>query len=39
MKLATTTGDFYLFTKSNTESLRLIREAGFHYADMNFNKD
>ena len=39
MKLATTTGDFYQFTKSNTESLRLIREAGFHYADMNFNND
>ena len=36
MKLASTTGDFYGYTKSNAESLRLLREAGFRYADMNF---
>ena len=35
MKLASTTGDFYGYTGSNAESLRLLKEAGFHYADMN----
>ena len=35
MKLASTTGDFYGYTGSEKESLRLLREAGFHYADMN----
>ena len=36
MKLASTTGDFYRYTGSHGESLRLLREAGFRYADMNF---
>ena len=35
MKLASTTGDFYGYTGSDKESLRLLREAGFRYADMN----
>lgn len=36
MKLASSTGDFYGYTGSDTESLRLLKEAGFHYADFNF---
>ena len=32
MKLATSTGDFYYYTGSQKESLRLIRAAGFRYA-------
>lgn len=36
MKLATTTSDFYRYTGSSAESLRLIRAAGFKYADMSF---
>ncbi len=36
MKLATTTGDFYRYTGSAAESLKLLKESGFHYADMNF---
>ncbi len=39
MKLATTTGDFNSYTKSQRESLRLIREAGFRYADYSFGFD
>ena len=39
MKLATTTGDFNSYTGSQTESLRLIREAGFSYADYSFGHD
>ena len=39
MKLATTTGDFRLYTNSQAESLRLIREAGFLYADYGFGVD
>ncbi len=39
MKLATTTGDFYQHTGSQKESLKLIHEAGFRYADMNFGID
>lgn len=39
MKLATTTGDFTGYTKSQRESLRLIREAGFRYADYSFGFD
>ena len=36
MKLATTTSDFYPYTRSHAESLRLLRAAGFRYADMSF---
>lgn len=39
MKLATTTGDFNGYTGSQIESLRLIREAGFRYADYSFGHD
>ena len=39
MKLATTTGDFFSYTHSQTESLRHIRAAGFRYADYNFGSD
>lgn len=39
MKLATTTGNFYSYTHSQTESLKYIREAGFSYADYNFGSD
>lgn len=39
MKLATTTGDFSPFTKSQAEALAHIRKAGFKYADYNFGTD
>ncbi len=39
MKLATKTGDFHGYTNSQSESLRYIREAGFHYADYSFDLD
>lgn len=39
MKLATTTGDFFSYTGSQTECLKYIREAGFRYADYNFGCD
>lgn len=39
MKLATTTGDFNSYTHHQAESLRLIREAGFAYADYSFGLD
>ena len=39
MKLATTTGDFLSYTGSQSESLSLIRSAGFRYADYNFHFD
>ena len=39
MKLATTTGDFFSYTQSQSESLRHIRAAGFRYADYNFGPD
>ena len=39
MKLATTTGDFFSCTKSQTESMKYIRESGFLYADYNFGCD
>ena len=39
MKLATTTGDFFSYTNSQTESLSHIRKAGFRYADYAFGKD
>ena len=39
MKLATTTGDFGGYTSSQIEALRLVRQAGFHYADYNFGMD
>ena len=39
MKLATTTGDFYPYTKSQTEAMEYIRRAGFKYIDYNFGTD
>ena len=39
MKLATTTGDFSGYTRSQAESLGYIREAGFRYADYSFGMD
>lgn len=39
MKLATTTGDYSLYPISQSEALRHIRDAGFHYADYNFHCD
>ncbi len=39
MKLATSTGDFTSYTGSQIEALRLIREAGFRYADYSFGYD
>ena len=39
MKLATTTGDFGGYTSSQIEALRLVRAAGFRYADYNFGMD
>ena len=39
MKLATTTGDFFRYTRSQIQSLQLLREAGFRYADINFCGD
>ncbi|MBE6701648.1 MAG: sugar phosphate isomerase/epimerase [Ruminococcaceae bacterium] len=39
MKLATTTGDFNAYTDSQTESLKLIKNAGFKYADYSFGYD
>ena len=39
MKLATTTGDFFSYTHSQTASLKHIRDAGFKYADYNFGCD
>lgn len=39
MKLATTTGDLYKYTRSQAEAMRIIREAGFKYADYNFGND
>ncbi len=39
MKLATTTGDLWGYTRSQKESVRLIREAGFRYIDYSFGPD
>ena len=39
MKLATTTGDFYAYTRSQIKSLEHIRAAGFKYADYNFGAE
>lgn len=39
MKLATSTGDFFEYTHSQTEALRHIHQAGFSYADYNFGRD
>ena len=39
MKLATTTGDFSVYTDSQEVALAHIRAAGFKYADYNFGKD
>lgn len=39
MKLATTTGDFSAYTKSQEESMQYIQKAGFRYLDYNFCSD
>lgn len=39
MKLATTTGDFFRYTHSQTEAMKHIYDAGFRYADYNFGCD
>lgn len=39
MKLATTTGDFAAYTKTQSEALEHIRNAGFRYADYSFIRD
>ena len=39
MKLATTTGDFFSYTQSQSQSLAYIREAGFSCADYSFHAD
>ena len=39
MKIATTTGDFNGYTRSQIGSLELIRQAGFLYADYSFGFD
>ena len=39
MKLASTTGDFNAYTGSQTESLKLLKKAGFCYADYSFGYD
>jgi len=39
MKLATTTGDFFGYTKCQKAALTHIRESGFRYADYSFGCD
>ena len=39
MYLATTTGDFFSYTRSQREALRHIRAAGFRFADYSFGCD
>lgn len=39
MKLATTTGDFWYYTRYQPKSLECIREAGFKYADYSFGHE
>ena len=39
MKLATTTGDFALFTPSHAERLRHVYDAGFRYVDLSMYDD
>lgn len=39
MKLATTTGDFFSYTHSQTEAFAHIKKAGFRYVDYNFGRD
>ena len=39
MKLATTTGDYSLYARTQAESLEHIRRAGFRYADYDFCLD
>ena len=39
MKLATTTGGFFPYTKSQTEALKSLAQAGFRYADYSFIAD
>ena len=35
MKIATTTGDFHLYCKSDEERIRELHRAGFRYIDLN----
>ena len=39
MKLATTTGDFALFTPSHAERLRHVYDAEFRYVDLSMYDD
>ena len=39
MKLAARTADFFSYTGSQTESMALLRDAGFRYADYSFGCD
>lgn len=39
MKLATSTGDYQMYTSSQIEALTHIKTAGFNYADYNFGMD
>lgn len=39
MKLATTTGDFALYTNSQFEAMKYIHAAGFRYLDYSFGMD
>jgi len=39
MKLANTTGGLFLYTHSQTEALKCLRQAGFRYADYSFIAD
>ena len=39
MKLATTTGDFGAYAKSQMQSMEYIHQAGFRFLDYNFGLD
>ena len=39
MKLATTTGAFAAYTANQNDAIRYIHQAGFRYADYNFQMD
>lgn len=39
MKLATTTGAFATYTANQNDAIRYIHQAGFRYADYNFQMD
>ena len=39
MKLATTTGDFSAYSRSQTDCIEWIHQSGFRYLDYNFGTD